>query len=271
MRALLANLLASRPSVETVGWGTSLAVHVIGAAVAMVCTMSGPIERAELLGVAGSVELAGSWAETEAPTPPVEILPTLPDEIVPIAQTLVEPDAIPPIERQHPPLDTSRRDPPVELAMVRDPVPRPAPVLPSRRDVAPVLEPCEAAVSPPSAPRRAMMPRLPQVSVPVERPASAAATGAVDVLPRKLPTNPAPPYPPDAFAQRQEGRVLLQVHIDQRGRVEEISVAQSSGVASLDRAALETVRTWRFEPARRGGKAAASVVIVPVRFSIEQR
>jgi len=270
MKAFLANLLASKPSVEMVGWGTSLAVHVIGAAVAMVCTISGPVERAELLGISGSVELAGSWAEP--PTPPVEILPTLPDEIVPIAQTLVEPDAISAIQRQHPPLDNSQCDPPVKLAMVGDPVPRPAPVLPSRRDVAPVLEPCEAAVSPPAAPRRTMVPSLPHVSAPAqEQPASAAATGAVDVLPRKLPRNPAPPYPPDAFAQRQEGRVLLQVHIDQRGQVEEISVAQSSGVPCLDRAALETVRKWRFEPARHGGKAVATVVIVPIRFSIEHQ
>jgi len=254
-----------------VGWGTSLAVHVIGAAVAMVCTMSVPVERAELLGVAGPMELTGSWAETEAPTPPVEILPTLPEETEPIMQTPVEPEAIPPIERQHPPLDTSRCDPPEELAMVRDPVPRPPRVLPSRRDLAPVLEPCEAAISPSTRPPRTMVARFPEFSARIKQPASAAAASAVDVPPRKLPTNPPPPYPPDAVAQRQEGRVLLKVHIDQHGRVEKISVAQSSGVASLDRAALETVRTWRFEPARRGGQAVATVVIVPIRFSIEQQ
>lgn len=110
---------------------------------------------------------------------------------------------------------------------------------------------------------------LVQVAVPVSQPSrSDLAGGAVDQLPRKLQTNPAPPYPPDAYARRQQGRVLLEVRVNQRGLVDDVSVSKSSGVASLDQAALETVRSWRFEPARRGGRPAATVVIVPVRFVI---
>ena len=101
-----------------------------------------------------------------------------------------------------------------------------------------------------------------------EQTISDSSGAAVDQLPRKLKTNPAPPYPPDAFARRQQGLVLLEVHINQHGLVDDIAVSKSSGVASLDRAALETVRTWRFEPARRGGDPVPVVVSVPIRFVV---
>jgi protein TonB len=65
--------------------------------------------------------------------------------------------------------------------------------------------------------------------------------------------------------------VLLDVQINERGLVDDISVSKSSGVASLDRAALETVRGWRFEPARRGGLPTTVVVTVPIRFEIRAR
>ena len=108
-----------------------------------------------------------------------------------------------------------------------------------------------------------------QVVVPPWEPSASHTPGAaVDQLPRKLQTNRAPPYPPDAFARRQEGQVLLEVHVNQRGLVDEISVSRSSGVASLDQAALETVRGWRFDPARSAGKPVATVVTVPIRFVI---
>jgi len=94
------------------------------------------------------------------------------------------------------------------------------------------------------------------------------AGAAVDNLPRKLPSNPAPAYPNNAYARRQEGRVLLEVRVDARGKVAAIHVSRSSGIQSLDRAALETVQGWRFLPARRGGEAIAFTVTVPVRFSI---
>jgi protein TonB len=62
--------------------------------------------------------------------------------------------------------------------------------------------------------------------------------------------------------------VLLEILVGELGRVQTIRLSRSSGVASLDRAALETVRRWRFEPARRGGRAVAFTVSVPVRFVI---
>jgi len=141
----------------------------------------------------------------------------------------------------------------------------PAPATPQTRPRESIETPLAVIPAPNSALPRAVASKLrPEV---VTR--AAAPGDAVDRLPRKLDTNPAPAYPPDAFESGQQGLVLLRVRISQRGQVTTISVSKSSGVASLDRAALETVRTWRFEPARRGDKPVSIVVTVPIRFAIQ--
>ncbi len=77
-----------------------------------------------------------------------------------------------------------------------------------------------------------------------------------------------PPYPPEARAQRWEGTVLLLVSVDAAGRVTRAAVRHSCGHPVLDRSALDSVRTWRFEPARQNGLTTAAEVEVPVRFSL---
>jgi protein TonB len=59
---------------------------------------------------------------------------------------------------------------------------------------------------------------------------------------------------------------MLLVAVDASGHVTGTSIRQSSGHPVLDRAALQAVQNWRFEPARREGLAVAAQVEVPVRF-----
>lgn len=92
-----------------------------------------------------------------------------------------------------------------------------------------------------------------------------------DDLPKKLAVNAPPPYPPDAWQAGIEGRVVLKAKIDVDGTVDDISVETSSGHKSLDKAALDAVKRWKFEPARRFGRAIVYEVAVPVRFSIRGR
>ena len=80
-----------------------------------------------------------------------------------------------------------------------------------------------------------------------------------------------PPYPEQARAQRLEGMVLLLVQVDADGRVVNAGIRQSCGHAVLDRAALESVRSWRFLPARQNGAAIAAQVEVPINFRFEER
>lgn len=60
--------------------------------------------------------------------------------------------------------------------------------------------------------------------------------------------SPAPVYPGRARRLGFEGKVLLRVRIDDAGRVMAAKVAESSGFAELDAAAVKAARSWRFEP-----------------------
>ena len=59
------------------------------------------------------------------------------------------------------------------------------------------------------------------------------------------------------------------MRITAQGRVEDVQVERSAGHSDLDQSALEAVRRWRFEPARRGGEPVAVWVIIPVEFKLQ--
>lgn len=90
----------------------------------------------------------------------------------------------------------------------------------------------------------------------------------MDAVP--LPGNAAPPYPLVARRAQREGRALVRVLVARDGSGSDVRLAESSGTAALDMAALEAVRTWRFSPARRAGEAAEDVILVPVTFRLTQ-
>jgi TonB family protein len=80
--------------------------------------------------------------------------------------------------------------------------------------------------------------------------------------------NRPPRYPPAAVRKGIEGRVLLQLEVLADGTVGEVTVVESSGSDLLDEEAIRKVRTWRFGPARSGGRPVASHVLVPIRFEL---
>lgn len=123
----------------------------------------------------------------------------------------------------------------------------------------------------------------PTVSTSVPKPPSSSPTGAVAST--SLATgsggarlaskadylrNPPPAYPSDAKKRGEEGTVILIVEISDRGGVESVEIETSSGYTVLDRAALDAVRRWRFQPAKAGGIAVRSSVKVPIRFDLEK-
>jgi protein TonB len=82
-------------------------------------------------------------------------------------------------------------------------------------------------------------------------------------------SNPPPYYPASARRHAQQGTVTVRVLVGADGSVERAEISDSSGFDSLDDAALETVRSrWRFVPARHGGIAVESWVLVPIRFAL---
>ena len=82
--------------------------------------------------------------------------------------------------------------------------------------------------------------------------------------------NPTPRYPPAAARLRESGRVLLSVAVNAAGLPERVEISTSSGSPRLDQAALETVRRWRFVPARQGDQPIAATVTVPLVFRLEE-
>ncbi|NYZ63322.1 TonB family protein [Luteimonas deserti] len=93
-------------------------------------------------------------------------------------------------------------------------------------------------------------------------------TAPADREARPLTQQP-PVYPPAAVRTREEGTVTLLVQVDAEGRPGEITVETRSRSRDLDRAAIDAVRGWTFEPALRNGVAAASAVRVPVDFKLD--
>jgi len=84
-------------------------------------------------------------------------------------------------------------------------------------------------------------------------------------------TNPKPAYPLVAFKMKIEGKVILVVEVLESGAVNKVGIGESSGNESLDRSALETVKNWKFTPARKNGVIVSQVVRVPITFSLKNR
>jgi periplasmic protein TonB len=77
-----------------------------------------------------------------------------------------------------------------------------------------------------------------------------------------------PRYPESARTAGVEGTSVLRFVVTAEGLVGTINVEKSAGHPDLDRSAIEAVKTWRFEPARRGKERVAVWVTIPVKFEL---
>ncbi|WP_163371708.1 energy transducer TonB [Endozoicomonas acroporae] len=77
-----------------------------------------------------------------------------------------------------------------------------------------------------------------------------------------------PRYPKLAQRRNQQGVVMLDVIVDERGRPITIDVLESSGYPLLDRAAIDAVKRWSFKPEQRNSQFVKSRVHIPVAFEI---
>lgn len=78
-----------------------------------------------------------------------------------------------------------------------------------------------------------------------------------------------PDYPASDKRLGHEGVVVLLLLVGPDGRVIDAKVERSSGYPSLDDAALEKARTWRFEPAEEKGKPVTAWYRTSVRFQLD--
>jgi protein TonB len=84
-----------------------------------------------------------------------------------------------------------------------------------------------------------------------------------------LTTRPRPVYPAQALRTREQGTVLVLAHVDANGQVSDARVVRRSGSSTLDRAAPNEVRRWKFSPALHDGQPIVASVEVPVSYRLE--
>jgi TonB family protein len=76
-------------------------------------------------------------------------------------------------------------------------------------------------------------------------------------------------YPPTSIVLKEEGTVKVRLCHNETGRVQVVTLEQSSGLRRLDDAALRMGRQYRFIPRVTNGQWQPDCVVVPVKFSLQ--
>ncbi len=148
----------------------------------------------------------------------------------------------------------------------------------------PLSSPIEVRLTVPSV--TPTVPVIPEIEA-VPEPMRPAATEGAPVIQAVIrPANPeplaaqlelqcperrAPRYPAIARREREQGDVRMRVEIDELGRIESVSIIESSGSPRLDDAAREAIRSWRCQPAERDGRPVPAVALQTMSFVLEHR
>jgi protein TonB len=90
-----------------------------------------------------------------------------------------------------------------------------------------------------------------------------------DVAPRAIRTVE-PGYPADARDSGFEGTVVINVNLDERGRILRAWVASASAPEILVSASLDAVYQFEFAPGTSRGVAVRSTVAIPFRFTLRR-
>lgn len=80
---------------------------------------------------------------------------------------------------------------------------------------------------------------------------------------------PRPEYPPLSRRLGEEGRVMLRVLVNDRGRAEHAEVQKSSGSSRLDDAARQAILRAVFKPHIEDGRPVSVYAIVPIQFQLD--
>ena len=87
------------------------------------------------------------------------------------------------------------------------------------------------------------------------------------VTPPKPVYNPDPKYVDKARREKINGVVVIAMIVTAEGRVRDVKVIKSLD-PGLDKQAIAAVRTWKFEPATKGGKPVAVHLKTEVDFRL---
>lgn len=186
-------------------------------------------------------KLGGEVAAAAVVEPPVRIVPAV----------RFRPPAEPPTPAEPAPVSEERA--------LRVPVPQPTAVEPEplrELELPPLPEPValDVVFVPPAPPE-------PEVGPPALR-----RVGGEIGRPRQL-YAPYPVYTEAARRARLQGTVILEVRLDEAGRVADVTVLRGQPLG-LTESAVEAVSRWRYEPARLAGRAVPVLMTVTVHFEL---
>lgn len=103
------------------------------------------------------------------------------------------------------------------------------------------------------------------VKDPTESGAKVFRLGDAGVTPPKILFQPEPEFSEYARKLHLAGIVGLNIVVDSTGAVSDVAIVKPMG-AGLDEKAVNAVRTWRFDPAKKAGQPVAVAVYVEVDF-----
>jgi periplasmic protein TonB len=271
----------------------SVLIHLSIVGIISLATGFGPTRIPVLIAELVVVEPPPAVVEPPRPTPPVvqDRRPLTPPKLVRTPPPVLQPPT-PPKAEAEPPLPATP-EPPRVVAPEPPPVATPEPEPPRAAPSEPAPAPMPAPVAAPNASRPLTGPSVTAApdpgatsftlpasptppppagaAPPSTRPSAAAAIPSGSVTQRAIPRGGyqyRPTYPASARNLGVQGTTLLHVLVADDGRVAEVVVKQSAGHADLDRAAIDAVRRWRFEPARRGTEPVEMWVQLPFEFRL---
>ena len=183
---------------------------------------------------------------------PAEVVSELIDPPAPI-----QPKKPPPVAQKLPP------KPPEPIKQTPPPVQAPQPLAvagPAAQATVPVAA-VTAPITPlkPAAPAQAPpAPPAPAAEAVVQQPSSSA----------EYLQNPKPPYPSLSARLGETGKTVYKVWIGVDGKPQRAELVSSSGFPRLDKAAYDTVMSWRYVPGKRNGVAETMAFNVPIHWEL---
>ncbi len=110
---------------------------------------------------------------------------------------------------------------------------------------------------------------VPPEPAPIGRISIAVTSGRPpDITSPKLVSSMLPDYPADLRRRGVEGRIVLEIDLNRRGRTEDVRVLRSD-IRELDDATVAAVREWVFQPARRRNESISFSFRLTLRFYLE--
>ena len=159
---------------------------------------------------------------------------------------------------------------PIPVPPRPQPVAAPTPSPQPQPSPSKVSAPTEVAQAAPVAPSAPTTPTPPAPPAPAPAPVVTAPSKTEVSIPASYSaSNQKPIYPNMSKRLGEQGTVVLRVLVKADGSAGEVEVKSSSSYPRLDQAAVEAVKTWRFNSAKIDGKAIDEWYQVPIPFKLQ--